>query len=232
MDRVLREYCELDASAKKSFFDIGSSSGSQATLHAFTRPCIIPLRTLIDKDIVDIIIGNMVFHPEEMDGVTQARLLERFVPTLYSSEDAADSGNVSWYAIIVSNTKQFQLVAQYLDSELLFHQVAQVIIEMKELIGIERIGSCSEGIVSRYARFICEMNMQCIMELLQKFWAFSIALDMVTHMATAFCNVRIQICHKYTVHYFHLLSIPVHDWHTGEMIFNTFAKPMESLYSD
>ena len=226
------EYCELDAGAKKSFFEIGSSSGSQATLHAFAGPRSLPLRTLIDKDIVDIIIGDMMFHPEDMDGITRARLLARFVPTLDLSEDAADAGDVSRYAIIVSNTKQFQLVAQYLAAGLSFRQVAQVMLETKELLGIGSIGSCSEGIVSRYARFICAMNMQCIVELLRKSWAFSVALDMATHMATAYCDVRIRICHKSTVHDFHLLSIPVHDRHTGEIIFNTFAKAMDALYPD
>ena len=29
------EYCELDTGAKKSFFNIGSISGSHATVHAF-----------------------------------------------------------------------------------------------------------------------------------------------------------------------------------------------------
>jgi hypothetical protein len=103
-----------------------------------------------------------------MDGITQARLFESFVPTLDSSEDAADVGDVSRYAITVTNTKQFQLVVQYLAVGLLFRQVTQVIMEMKEVLGIGSIGSCSEGIVSRYARFICAMNLQCIAELLRQ----------------------------------------------------------------
>ena len=74
------------------------------------------------------------------------------------------------------------------------------------------------------------MNLQCIVELLWKFWAFYATLDMATHMANAYCDVRIRIFHKTTVHYFHLLSIPVHDWHTGEIIFNAFAKTMDALY--
>ena len=75
------------------------------------------------------------------------------------------------------------------------------------------------------------MNLQCIVKLLRKCWLFSVALDMATHMATAYCDVRIRICHQTNVHYFHLLSIPVHDRHTGEIIFNAFAKAMEALYS-
>jgi hypothetical protein len=218
------EYRELEPSAKKSFFAIGTISGSQTTMHAFAAPRTPQLCVLIDKDIVDVIIGEMTSHPEDMDGITRARLLEIFAPTLDSSEDAADAGDVNWYAITVTNTKQFQLVAQYSAAGLSFRQVSQVIMETKEVLGIGSIGSCSEGIVSRYARFICAMNLQCIAGLLRKCCAFSVALDMATHMATSYCDVRIRICYKSTVHDFHLLSITVHERHTGETIFNTFAR--------
>jgi hypothetical protein len=85
------EYRELEPSEKKSFFDIGTIPGSQTTMHAFAAPRTPKLRVLIDKDIVDVIIGEMMFHPEDMDGITRARLLESFVRTLDSSEDAADA---------------------------------------------------------------------------------------------------------------------------------------------
>ena len=105
-------------------------------------------------------------------------------------------------------------------------------LDTKYLLGIRSIGSCYEGIVSRYARFICSMNLQFIVELLRKCWAFSVALGMMTHMSTTYCDVRICICHQTTVHEFHLLSISVHERHTGEIIFNTFAKVMDALYLD
>jgi hypothetical protein len=76
------EYHELEPNAKKSFFDVGTISGSQTTMHAFAAPRTPQLRVLIDKDIVDAIIGEMMFHPEDMDGITRACLLESFVPTL------------------------------------------------------------------------------------------------------------------------------------------------------
>ena len=75
------------------------------------------------------------------------------------------------------------------------------------------------------------MNLQCIVESLQNFWSFSFALDMVTHMPTAYCDFRIRIYHEYIVHDFHLLFIPVHDRHTGNIIFNAFTKDMDDLYS-
>jgi hypothetical protein len=98
------EYRELEPRSKKSFFDIGTISSSQTTMNAFAAPRTPQLRALIDKDIVDVIIGEMMFHPEDMDGITRARLLESFAPTLDSSEDAANAGVVSRYAITVTNT--------------------------------------------------------------------------------------------------------------------------------
>lgn len=64
------EYCGVDADEKKTFFELCRSSVSQATMHAFFEPCALPLRALIDKDIVDTVIGDMMFHPEDMNGTS------------------------------------------------------------------------------------------------------------------------------------------------------------------
>ncbi len=88
------EYRELEVSAKKSFFDIGTISSSQTTMHAFAAPRTPQVNVLIDKDIVDVIIGEMMFHPEDMDGITWAHLLKSFVPTLDSSKDAVSATSV------------------------------------------------------------------------------------------------------------------------------------------
>eukprot|EP00171_Calliarthron_tuberculosum_P001131 IDg1131t1 len=160
-------------------------------------PRVLPKRVLIDKGIVDVIIGDMMFHSEDMNGVSRARFLESSASTLDPSEAAQDSSNASRYSITIRNTKQFQLVAQYLAAGLSFRQVTQR-----------------------------------IAELLKNYWAFSVALDMATHLATAYCDIRIRICYNSTVHDFHLLSVPVHNRHTGQSIFNTFSKAMDALFSD
>ena len=67
---------------------------------------------------------------------------------------------------------------------------------------------------------------------MRKCWVAYVALDMATQRATAYSNVRIRICHKSAVYDFHLLSLPVHNRHTGEIIFNTVAKSMDHIYSD
>ena len=57
-------------------------------MHAFGEPRSQPLRVLIGQDIADVIIGDMMFHPEHMDGVSRTRLLTSLVSTLDSSEKA------------------------------------------------------------------------------------------------------------------------------------------------
>jgi hypothetical protein len=93
-------------------------------MHAFAAPRTPQLVVLIDKDIFGVIIGEMMFHTEDMDRITWARLLESFVQNLDLSEDAADEFDVSRYAITVTKTKQFQLVAQYLAAGPSFRQVS------------------------------------------------------------------------------------------------------------
>lgn len=154
------EYCGLDAQAKKSFFEIGHRSGSQATIDAFTGTRSLFLRTLIDKDIIDFVIGDMMFYLEDMNGTSRACLLSSILPIIDLSEVVADAGGISRYAVIAKNTKQFQLVARYLGGGLSFHLVAQVMLDRKELLGIGNVGPISEGVVSRYVLFICAMNLQ------------------------------------------------------------------------
>ena len=51
-------------------------------MHAFGVPRSQPLRVLIDQEIMDVIIGDMTFYPEDMEGVSRTCLLARFVSTL------------------------------------------------------------------------------------------------------------------------------------------------------
>ena len=166
-----------------------------------------------------------------MDGISQERILTSFEATLDLLE-GDDAGPISHYAITMNNARQFTLVAQYLASGLSFWQVSCVLANTKEVLRIGSIGSCTEGTVSKYARFLCTMNLQRILKVLWKCWAFSIALNMATHMGTAYCDTRIRVCYNGTVHDFHLLSIPMHDEHKALNIWNIFSKAMDAIFLD
>ena len=94
-------------------------------MHAFGESRSQPLRILIDQDIVNVIVGDMMFHPEDMNGVSRTRLLASSASTPHSSEKA-DAKKVSRYAINVSNAKHFLLIVQYLVGGLSFCRVNRV----------------------------------------------------------------------------------------------------------
>lgn len=67
---------------------------------------------------------------------------------------------------------------------------------------------CSESTVSRYARVICAMNLQCIAELLRKCHEFSLALEMAAHLSTAYFDVSIPIFTNALCMYFNSYPSP------------------------
>lgn len=159
-------YCGLWAEEKKTVLGICSSSDSQATIHAFVGLCVLPLGAPIDQDIVDTIFGYMMFQSEDMNGTSRDCLFSSYAPTLDPSENADDTGGISWYVIIVKSSKQYPKVSQYLDAEMSFRKVAQLMLKKKELLGNWSIESIFEAIVGHYARLICAMNLQGIVKLL------------------------------------------------------------------
>ena len=70
------------------------------------------------------------------------------------------------------------------------------------------------------------INLQKVALVLRKVWALSVAADMATHMGTSYLDVRVRLCWSMAVLYIHLLAIPMHDRHTGEIMFDTMASVM------
>lgn len=66
------EYCGLDAAEKNIFFEFGSRSSSHITMDLFIRPHAFPFCVLMNKYIVDIIIGNKMFLSEDLNVVSRS----------------------------------------------------------------------------------------------------------------------------------------------------------------
>lgn len=92
-------------------------------MHAFFTSRTVSLRALVDNRFNNV-IGNMMCHPDDMDGINRSCTLSVFKGTLDESEDPEGAIDVSRYAITVMNTKQFELVSHYLAFGISFRQVA------------------------------------------------------------------------------------------------------------
>ena len=82
------------------------------------------LQININTSIVDILISDMFFHPDDQGGVTQKTALKLFV----RKEDC--------YQVTVSNPLQFQLVVAYIAKGVSFRQCESILADTRKITGI------------------------------------------------------------------------------------------------
>jgi hypothetical protein len=93
-------------------------------------------------------------------------------------------------------------------------------------------GGCSDALASNYTRIVCAALLQILSDALLQVWAFSLALDGSTHMGKSYLDVRVHFVWLNVLYNFHLLAIPLFDWHTGENQFHVLTKFLDALLFD
>ncbi|KAI2505241.1 hypothetical protein MHU86_9143 [Fragilaria crotonensis] len=132
------------------------------------------------------------------------------------------------YIASISNTVVFDLVIGYImwsfvpDGKNILHHTA-VVCGTKDV--------CHRGDISKMVRVACAANLQKISELLQESWGFSIALDSATHQSTSYLDLRFRLYSKKhrKIYNVHGCALPLHDRHTGEVMFNMLTKFLDVL---
>lgn len=71
-----------------------------------------------DRDIVDVVIGDILFLPDDVDGVTHSRAMEPFISTLEDDEDGPSNSSVgaSQQKIVIKNPLQYCLAVGHLST--------------------------------------------------------------------------------------------------------------------
>ena len=227
-----QDYNILSDEKKATYFDDNAQLPLKSTLYAhFDGVAQLPLVAYINRPIVDVIIKDMLFHPDDSEGISMQRALEVFQDTADASEGPRP-GDTDRYKIEIRNPLQFGLIVDFIRLGSSFRQAHRILESMRTRTGMATIGTCSRHRVSTYTRFTLAMNLQKICELLQNVWAFSLAMDMSTHMSSSYLDIRIRVCWSSKIHNFHLLAIPMPGRHTAEAIFNAADQAMTALCPD
>ncbi|ETP22863.1 hypothetical protein F441_03904 [Phytophthora nicotianae CJ01A1] len=108
-----------------------------------------------------------------------------------------------------------------------FRMAISVLTKTKERTGLASLGSCSTELPSKYARFVCIMNLDKIKQIISSSWTFSIALDMSTYLSISYLDVRIRVYYNEIILNLHLLAIPMHEGHTGEAMFDAVVPVLD-----
>ena len=130
-----------------NFQDKAPAVSFQNRIRAHLPGIQIPIHHTVRKGIVDIIIGEMYFEPnEEVDNNLEDTSKEKALSIFKEVEDIPDM-----YHIVIRNPVQFGLIVDYLSVGLSFRAVAKVILMTKEQTGMTSIGNVNEGKVTAIA---------------------------------------------------------------------------------
>ncbi len=216
----------------------------------------------IEKDIVDTIVGNMMFNPEDQDNSDAdhdadeeptfgsaaeinallfrrcqvvAKVKERAL-LLFKRVESEDDGVIYSYSMTIPKTKTtlFCLAVRYVFCGTSFRMASEFIGCMYNVLGNPSLHACSRDEISNFVRVVCVVNLQQIVDLLHRSWAFSLAFDFVTHRSTSFLDLcfRVFIPNYHSIVNLHGRALPMFDRHTGDIMSTMVNKFLIVLYPD
>jgi hypothetical protein len=227
------EYSGLDDAEKNTYFDALVARNN--TLHAHFDGGNT-LRFVINKDIVDVIIGDILFDPDDVDASpTRARALEIF--KLFEDADRTDGAggadvNIEAYEVKIASSRCFDLVLGYVSCGSSFRTTSRLVDFTKSVSRMGCFSGCTEGKIAMYRRVICAANLQKLSEMLSKCGVFAVALDVGSKQGTSYLDFRVRFCYAGVLHNFHVLAIPFYYHKTAEIIKNSPCKALDVLYAD
>jgi hypothetical protein len=209
-------YASLPKKEKARFFEESSPVVHRNTLRSHFAEVQVPAHYFVNRNIVDVIIGEMLFDPDDST-ISRERALSMF-------EKDSDR-----YRIVVKNPIQFRLIIGFISGGASFRMACRFLLLTKEETGLASIGNISVRKVTSFVRFTCAINLQKISEMLASSWTFSIAMDMSTHLSTSYLDIRIRLFSGGAIQNLHLLAIPMFCSHTAEQIFVHATRALDVL---
>lgn len=211
------EYQQLEDVASKSQFFISTTPRVNTILAHFTENSNT-MKFMVNSEIVETIIGGLIFHPED-DGVTYQRAMDIFA---YD----CDAGQ---HFVFIKKPEVFRLALRFLSIGNSFKGISKCIQAVKEETGIALYGGCTDVLVSNYAQFICAVSLQKISEILTNVWAFSLAFDVATHQCHSYLDIRVRFCWQGHLENYHLIALPLHESHSGENMCKVMEQFLDAL---
>ncbi len=156
------EYQGLAHQEKSKYFDVAVKH-AEIICH-YIEPRSEAITLTVSSSIVDVVIGDMLWHPTDMEGQTRENALSLF--------KRKENGS---YLIEITKSKQFLLATRYVGRGMSFAMAADAIHDAKEVCDIPKLGACSDYLVASYARVACALSIEHISQVLCSKWAFSVA---------------------------------------------------------
>ncbi len=216
----------------------------------------------IEKDIVDTIVGDMMFNPENQDDsdanhdadeelafdsaaeINALRLRHRQAAakakeralSLFKRVESEDDVAIYSYSVTIPKTKTtlFRLAVRYVSCGTSFRMASELISCTYNVLGNPGLRVCSCDEISNFVQAVYAVNLQRIADLLRRSWAFSLALDSATHQSTSFLDLcfRIFVPNYHSIVNLHGCTLLMFDHHTRDIMSTMVSKFLTVLYPD
>lgn len=177
---------------------------------------------VIDSCIVDSIIDNLMFDPEDEENVSKQQALSIF----------KRSADTNTYNVKIKNFRQFVLIQGFVGFGATFRLAKNIMDCTKTVTNIGYLSGISVGKIIQYVRIAVARALQICREIMLRSWTYSVALDASNKGTSAYLDVRIRIYWNGKIENIHILAIPMFDRHTGEYMHIILCKLLDALDTD
>ena len=112
-----KQYQEASPEDKKTFFE--ENEPIKETLHHYFGGKQITQQYLINAPIVNVIIGEMIWDPEDIDSSTHTNMMSSFKHYINESNYVEEGEGADQFCIQINNHVHFSLAIQYLQAGLM-----------------------------------------------------------------------------------------------------------------
>ena len=220
-----QEYQALSQEEKKTYFV--HDHVKVANTLAMHMDGESPYAFLINRDIVEVVVGDLLFDPDDdEEELTRERAL-----ALFKLQDAeGDAEDKYAYSVIVKSSRLFRMAIKFIACGSTFRMTARLLHEVRTETGLGYLSGISEGKVSQFIRVAVAANLQKLCEILQDVWAFSIALDAGHSAGTSYFDIRFRFCTDgFTIQNLHFLALPIRDRKTSQNLFDMASTALDAV---
>lgn len=179
----------------------------------------------INKSIVETIIGDMFFHPNDIACVTHTRAL-----TIFQIVDKDKINGLEVYFSEIKTEKLFQLAIKLVALGDSFRSVSRQLQVIRDESSIATYVTASDVTVSNYIRICMAATLQKVSEIMEKSWAISIEFDCSTHHSRSYLDMRVRFfCEKHICNY-HSIAFSMFKRHIATNMSDLIVKFFDVLF--
>jgi hypothetical protein len=174
----------------------------------------------------------LLFHPDDVEGLTHARALSLFRPNKVEDGDSSNPNDppCEEYIVEIKTANRFSLLIGCVALGASFRMASRMVHLVRNESGVGVYGGFSKLIAFNYTRVACAVALQVLSEALEHESGFSIALDSSTLHGMSYLYVRIRISLHDVIFNFHLLVLLSFDRHIGENMFDVLVQFLNAFY--